>query len=134
MHADIALEKLESVYKDCPFVHNICVYADGEREFPIAIVFPFAKAVQNWAEKTGEKGNFHELCEKPKLQAVILASLTDAAKAGKLKGIEVVQRVIVTAEEWTPENDLLTAAMKLKRANIVARFKKEIAAAYSAKK
>lgn len=115
-------------------MHNICVYADGEREFPIAIVFPFAKAVQNWADKTGEKGNFHELCEKPKLQAAILASLTDAAKAGKLKGIEVVQRVIVTAEEWTPENDMLTAAMKLKRANIVARFKKDIAAAYSAKK
>ena len=80
------------------------MYGDGEREFPIAIVFPFAKAVQNWADRNGEKGNFHELCESPKLAAVILASLQDAAKVGKLKSIEIVQRVIITGDEWTPEN------------------------------
>lgn len=102
--SDIALEKLESVYKDCPFVQNICVYGDGEREFPIAIVFPFVKAVQNWADKNGVKGDMHELVHNPKLQSAILQSLKDAAKAGKLKGIEVVQRVILTADEWTPEN------------------------------
>jgi len=53
-----------------------------------------------------------------------------AAKAGKLKGIEVVQRVIVTHDEWTPENDLLTAAMKLKRGPVTNNFKKEVKKMY----
>lgn len=101
---DIALEKLESVYKDSPFVQNICVYADSERDFPIALVFPFAKAVQNWADRTGEKGSLHDLCSNAKLEKDILASLQQAAKAAKLKSIEVVQRVVLTADEWTPEN------------------------------
>jgi len=29
-------------------------------------------------------------------------------------------------EEWTPENELLTAAMKLKRENIVKKYKNDI--------
>jgi long-chain acyl-CoA synthetase/cryptochrome len=38
---------------------------------------------------------------------------------------------VLTAEPWTPDNDMVTAAFKLKRQNIVAAFKSQITATYA---
>jgi len=38
-----------------------------------------------------------------------------ACKAAKLTGFEIPQKIGLVADPWTPENDMLTAAMKLKR-------------------
>lgn len=43
----IALEKLESVYKNSNYVLNTCVYADGETPTVIAIVQPQPNATDN---------------------------------------------------------------------------------------
>ena len=34
--------------------------------------------------------------------------------------------VVLTAEEWTPENGMLTAAMKVNRGNVREAFKESI--------
>ena len=54
-----------------------------------------------------------------------------AACKGKLVGFETPRRVGLVAEPWTPENDLLTAAMKLKRIPIVAAHKAQLDALYA---
>ncbi len=33
---------------------------------------------------------------------------------------------MIVEEQWTPENDMVTAAMKIKRQNIFARYKDQI--------
>jgi long-chain acyl-CoA synthetase len=43
-----------------------------------------------------------------------------------LTSIEIVRGVFMTPEEWTPQNDMLTAAMKLNRNVINKRFATEI--------
>jgi len=60
-----------------------------------------------------------------------MQTLSDIAKQEKLKSIEHVQRICVVSDEWTPENGMLTAANKLKRQNIIAKYKPQLDALYS---
>jgi len=62
----------------------------------------------------------------PELKKAVLASLQDIAKKAKFRAAEIVAAVELVADEWTPENELLTAAMKLKRQNIVKKYDEKI--------
>jgi len=44
----------------------------------------------------------------------------------KLKSIETVRNVYICSEEWTPQNNMLTAAMKLNRNEIIKKYRKNI--------
>ena len=48
-----------------------------------------------------------------------------------LVGFETPKKIGLVADPWSVENDLLTAAMKLKRVPIVARHKAQLDALYS---
>ncbi|KNE60595.1 hypothetical protein AMAG_05976 [Allomyces macrogynus ATCC 38327] len=127
----IALEKLESIYSGSKFVNRICVYADSHRYFPIAIVSPVPGAIQAVARAHGiSYSSWEQLCPNKVIRAAILDDLKAVGKSNGFVPAEIVQDVIVADEEWTPENGLLTAAMKLKRRDVVQFFKPQIDAAY----
>ena len=52
--------------------------------------------------------------------AAVTKSIVDTCKA-KLVGFEVPKKIGLVAELWTPDNDLLTATMKLKRQPIIKK-------------
>ena len=56
----------------------------------------------------------------------VLADIVTTCKAGNLAKFEIPKKLILIEEEWTPENDMLTAVRKLKRKEIVGRHAKEI--------
>jgi len=127
----IALEKLESIYRAAPVVANICVYADDSKAKPIAIIVPAEPALKKLAESVGVAGDsLEELVHNKKVQAAVLKELQNAGRAGGLSGIEIIEGVVVSDEEWTPQNNLTTAAQKLNRKGILAHYKKEVAQAY----
>ncbi|KAI9331214.1 hypothetical protein BDR26DRAFT_922213 [Obelidium mucronatum] len=134
----IALEKLESNYKVSKYVQNICVYADPEESYAIALIQPIEKEIRALAASLNktpgvdvEHLDFQELCNRQDIRYGVLASLKDVAKTVGFKQAEIVGQVVLSAEEWTPQSGLLTAAMKLQRKLIVHKFKAEINAAYS---
>lgn len=101
----IALEKLESIYRSAAVVANICVYADQDRSKPIAIIVPAEPALKKLASSSGVKGdNLEELVHNKKLQAAVLKELQNAGRAGGLSGIEIIEGVVMSDEEWTPQN------------------------------
>ncbi|KAK2000666.1 AMP-binding enzyme [Colletotrichum falcatum] len=127
----IALEKLESIYRAAPVVANICVYADAKQAKPIAIIVPAEPALIKLAESIGVKGNnLEELVHDKKLQSAVLKELQNAGRSGGLSGIEIIEGVVMSDEEWTPQNDLVTAAQKLQRKKILEKYKNEVAKAY----
>ncbi|ROW09567.1 hypothetical protein VMCG_02657 [Cytospora schulzeri] len=127
----IALEKLESIYRSATVVANICVYADDSKAKPIAIIVPAEPALKKIAEANGIEGSvLEELVHNKKLQGVVLKELQAAGRAGGLAGIEIIEGVVLSDEEWTPQNGFVTAAQKLNRKGIVSHFKKEIDQAY----
>ena len=51
---------------------------------------------------------------------------------GKLEKYEIPRRAKICIEQWTPENELVTAAFKLKRKNISNFYKNDLRALYEA--
>jgi len=101
----IALEKLESVYRSCPVVGNICVHADSNKNKPIAIVVPAEPALKSLASENGVQGNgLEDLCHNEKVNSVVLKEMQAAGKKGGLAGMEIIEGVVLSDEEWTPQN------------------------------
>ncbi|RDW90666.1 long-chain fatty acid-CoA ligase FAA1 [Aspergillus mulundensis] len=130
----IALEKLESVYRSSPIVGNICVYAAEDQDKPIAIIVPVELALKKLASENGIEGDSVEtLVHNEKLNAIVLKQLQTAGRASGLKGIEIINGVVLSDEEWTPQNGYMTAAQKLQRKKIVSRYQQDIDKAYGKK-
>ncbi|KAJ3054930.1 long-chain fatty acid-CoA ligase [Rhizoclosmatium hyalinum] len=133
----IAIEKLESTYKTSKFVQNICVHADSEKSYCVALIVPVEAQIRavaselNLAGIDAANGDYEEICARKEVRDKVLASLKDVAKSVGFKPAEVVGQVHLCHEEWTPQNGLLTAAMKLQRKQIVTKHKKEISVMYS---
>ena len=102
----IALEKLESVYRSSPIVSNICVYAAQDQAQPVAIIVPVEAALKKVAADNNIKGGdtLESLVQNEALKSVVLKELQSAGKAGGLKGIEIISGVVLSDEEWTPQN------------------------------
>lgn len=101
----IALEKLESVYRSAQVVANICCFADDSKAKPIAIIVPAEPALKKLAETTGVQGsNVEELVHSKKLQAAVLKEMQATGRQGGLSGIEIIAGVVLSDEEWTPQN------------------------------
>ncbi|CUS13153.1 unnamed protein product [Tuber aestivum] len=128
----IALEKLESVYRACPLVANICVYADKNKTKPVALIVPVEGPLKKLAAEAGVEGELEGLVHDDKVRAAVLRELIAAGRKGGLAGIELVEGVVLTEEEWTPQNNLVTSAHKLNRRSILEKYKKEVDRAYGA--
>ncbi|KAL3475789.1 hypothetical protein BJX99DRAFT_228924 [Aspergillus californicus] len=127
----IALEKLESVYRSSPVVGNICVYAAQDQDKPVAIIVPVEIALKKIASDNGIEGDSVEtLVHSKKLQTIVLQQLQAAGKASGLKGIEIINGVVLSDEEWSPQNGYMTAAQKLQRRKIIAKYQEQIDQAY----
>ncbi|KAG5518539.1 hypothetical protein PMAC_002935 [Pneumocystis sp. 'macacae'] len=129
----IALEKLESVYRSCDIVSNICVYADPEHVRPVAIVVPSEIPLRKYLETKQilfEDGDLYTLCQSKEVRHAVLNELLKLGKQNNFAKIELLQNVVLIHEEFTVQNELLTAAQKFQRKKIQTRYQKEIAIAY----
>ncbi|EEP77300.1 conserved hypothetical protein [Uncinocarpus reesii 1704] len=127
----IALEKLESIYRSAHIVANICIYAAPDQSKPVAIIVPAEPALHQMAKQNGIEGDsIGTLVHNPKLNSIILKEMQQAGRAGGLKPFEIIEGVVLSDEEWTPQNGFTTAAQKLQRKKIINKFQKEVDAAY----
>jgi len=66
------------------------------------------------------------LCHNEKVKELVLKECNAVGKKNGFKPIEILQAVILTADEWTPESGLVTAAQKIQRKKIADVFSAEI--------
>ncbi|KAF9461401.1 long-chain-fatty-acid-CoA-ligase [Collybia nuda] len=135
----IALERLESTYKSCNLVGNICVHASQDAKQPLAIIIPHEAHLRHTLQNSGNgnksvdaSGSLVDLCNDPKVKALILKECNAVGKKNGFKPTELLQDVVLTPEEWTPESGMVTAAQKINRAKIAKTFEKEIKEIYKA--
>ena len=101
----IALEKLESIYRAAAVVGNICVYAAPDKSKPVAILVPVEPALQKMAAANGIKaGSLETLVHDKKLNAIVLKELQKVGRGSGLTGIEIIDGVVLSEEEWTAQN------------------------------
>jgi long-chain acyl-CoA synthetase len=101
----IALEKLESVYRSTHVVGNICVYAAPDQAKPVAIIVPVEAALLQLAKSNGVHGeSLESLTHDEKVSSLVLKELQAVGKASGLRGFEIIEGVVLSDEEWTPQN------------------------------
>ncbi|KUI53075.1 Long-chain-fatty-acid--CoA ligase 1 [Cytospora mali] len=129
----IALEKLESVYRSARAVQNIMIHGDSEHPRPLAIILVSEPAIKEIAKELGVSVQVnHELLSNSKVKGAVLKDLIAQGKSAGLTGLETVSGVVLTDEEWTPQNGLVTATQKINRRAVREKYKKEINAAHMA--
>ncbi|KAI5476060.1 long-chain acyl-CoA synthetase [Pseudohyphozyma bogoriensis] len=129
----IALERLESVYRACAYVANICLYGDTQANRAMAVIFPHEANIKGLVSEKGlAKGSsdLEVICADEGVRKAVLDDLNATGRKAGLKPLEALQCVVLTPEEWTPQNGLLTAAQKLQRKAIQQKYKSEIDAVY----
>jgi long-chain acyl-CoA synthetase len=71
------------------------------------------------------------LCANADVTKKVLADLQAACKKAKLASFETPTKLILVADEWSVENDLLTSTLKTKRKQIADKHAAEIKAIYT---
>ena len=117
----------------CPFVENALCYALSSKSNTIALVVANEAALRakcKAAAAAGPDATLAALCANKAVVAEVLACVKDVCKT-KLAAFELPTRIALLPAPWTPENDMVTAALKLKRVNIVGANKATLDALYA---
>jgi len=126
----VAAEKIENVYVRSKYVAQIWVYGDSFRNSLVAIVVPDKDVVIPWAKKNLGVDDFSQICKSSEVNKLILQDFIQYEIEAKLSGFEKVKRIFLTPEEFTPDNELVTPTMKLKRPQLLSKFKPTIELLY----
>jgi long-chain acyl-CoA synthetase len=129
----VALSKVENAMKLCPFVENALCYALSTKSSTVALIVPNEAALRakcKAAASAGADATLAALCADTAVVAEVLAALKDVCKS-KLAAFEIPAKIAMVSTPWTPENDMVTAALKLKRVQIVGANKATLDAIYA---
>ncbi|CAD6973033.1 unnamed protein product [Tilletia controversa] len=125
----IAIERLESTYKSCNLVANICVHASSDARQPMAIIFPREDNLRSELGRDSsivsaadaKDADLEELCKNDKVRTLILKQVNAVGKKAGFKPLEILQTILLSPVELP-----LTAAQKLQRKEIQELYKERI--------
>ena len=125
----IAPQPIENSLKLNPLVGVAAILGD-KRKFASVLISPNFAALEDWA-RTNEIAfsSRAELVANPKVQ-----SLYDGIVEGlntNLARFEKLKRVLLVADEFAPDNGILTPTMKLRRKVVEERYRKQIDELYA---
>ncbi|KDO50967.1 hypothetical protein CISIN_1g004568mg [Citrus sinensis] len=127
----ISLGKVEAALISSDYVDNIMIHADPFHNYCVALVVPSHKALEKWAHEASIKyEDLSELCNKAEAVNEVQQALSKVAKAAKLDKFEIPAKIKLMPEPWTPEAGLVTAALKIKREQLKAKFKDDLQMLY----
>mmetsp|Transcript_15380 Transcript_15380/g.38770 ORF Transcript_15380/g.38770 Transcript_15380/m.38770 type:complete len:685 (+) Transcript_15380:438-2492(+) len=127
----VALSKVENTLKNSKYTVVPLVYAESTKSYCIALLCPAPPALRALGKELGvESEDMGVLCANDKVVAAVLKDLQAQCTAKNLASFEIPTKLILVADEWTPENELLTSTMKTKRKPITEKHAAEIKAIY----
>jgi len=129
----VSLSKVEALLKLSPYVEMPMVYGRTGAKSVIALICPQKPAVMDFASKNSLAG---DLCKNPAFVLEVSQSCVKQCKAGGLNGFEIptALSLVVGADDgpaWSPDNEMLTTTLKLKRPIIAKAFAADIDDAYA---
>eukprot|EP00300_Choanocystis_sp_HF-7_P006882 c14960_g1_i2.p1 GENE.c14960_g1_i2~~c14960_g1_i2.p1 ORF type:complete len:404 (+),score=94.19 c14960_g1_i2:1-1212(+) len=125
----VSLGKVEAALRNCSYVDNVMVCQEPSRNYAFAVL---SVSVDKIAAALGDVTTAQVAAQDARVVKFLLEQIKATAKAEGLKTFEVPTEIHLDPQPWTPESDLVTAALKLKRANAVKKFEDVLAARYSA--
>ncbi|XP_074597530.1 long-chain-fatty-acid--CoA ligase 4-like [Brevipalpus obovatus] len=127
----ISLGKVETVFKNCPLIDNICVHGSFSKPYVIALICPDRENLAKLVDSLGKSGkSFEDQCRDEQIIKAFLDQLTQEGVEKGLARFEIPRRILICSQEWTQENGLITGAMKIRRHEIKKYYEKEIEVIY----
>lgn len=123
----VPLGKVEAVLIMSQYVEQIMLHADHLHSYCVALVVPSQKVLESWARKEMLIYNdFEDLCQKKEAIKEIHMSILKVAKEANLNNFEIPKKIKLLSHPWTPESNLVTTALKLKREALTTAFEQEL--------
>lgn len=116
---------LEEELKLSPFILNVMLHG-ANHPYNVALVVPDLAALEKWAKTQGAA--LGDITQNPKVSELILSELQKFGAS--FKGYEIPRKVLLTPDDFTTENNMLTPSLKLKRRNVLARYGEGLEALY----
>ena len=97
----------------------------------MAVIIPHAEHLRHALESkdlagVDAKAPLGELCHSKAVAELVLKECNALGKKNGFKQMELLQAVVLTPDEWTPESGLVTAAQKVQRKKVAEAFQDEI--------
>lgn len=125
----IALENLEALYGQHPVAqpNGVCLLVDPHKPFICALVLTDESKTMGFAKTAGIAGTWPEILKQTDFNEAVTKSMCEIAKREKRMPFEMLRYVRVLNDEWTPDNGLVTASMKVRRTKIDQHYAELIA-------
>lgn len=128
----VALTKVEAALMTCEYTEVSMCFGKTGGSYPVALLCPRQPKILALGKQFGVKAtDFSELCKNEKVIQSVTKSCQEACRQQNLVEFEIPKKIGLVSEMWTPENNMLTAAMKLKRPMIVNVYKAELDTLYA---
>lgn len=129
----ISMEALEALYCLHPLVipNGICILVHPEKSYIAALVLTIESKAMSFAAENNISGSWPAILENATFQEAVAQSFTALAKREGRQPFECIRKVRVLNEEWTPENNLVTASLKVRRSVISKHYADIIAELFS---
>jgi long-chain acyl-CoA synthetase len=125
----IAPQPIENSLKHNPLVAEAVVLGDKQK-FPAVLIAPAFTVLENWARSHQVSfASRQELVADPAVRSLYDGIVWEVNE--NLARFEKLKKVLLVAEEFSAENETLTASMKLRRRAVEKRYAKEIEGIYS---
>lgn len=120
----IAPQPIENSLKLHPLIGVAAILGD-RRKFPAVMISPNFTLLENWARTNGISFSSRaDLVANPKVQSLYEDMVEQINQ--NLARFEKLKRVLVVADEFSPENGIMTPTLKLRRRVVEERYKKQI--------
>ncbi|HWY57086.1 MAG TPA: long-chain fatty acid--CoA ligase [Terriglobales bacterium] len=125
----IAPQPLENSLKHNALIAEAVILGD-KRKFPAVLIAPYFPVLEDWARANQIAFSSREkLVAHAKVTALYEGIVSDLNRS--LARYEQLKKVIVIAEEFSTENGVLTASMKLRRRVVEERYRARIEEMYA---
>ena len=125
----IAPQPIENALKLNPFVGVAAILGD-KRKFPAVMISPNFLMLEEWARTNGVPFSSRtELVAHAKVQA-LFEGIVEGINHNRAR-FEKLKRVLVVADEFTPDNGIMTPTLKLRRRVIEERYRRQIDELYA---
>lgn len=130
----VALGNAETILKTLNVVDNMCIFADSTQDKTVAVVVPVLEVLRKIAASVGVKNReltLEQLCENDNVNMAVLKELQVHGRKCGLTRWEIPAAVHLTNELWTPDTGLVTAALKLRRKQLINQYSSMVKSMYS---
>jgi long-chain acyl-CoA synthetase len=125
----IAPQPIENSLKLNPMVGTAAILGD-KRKFASVLVSPNFGPLEEWAKENEVSfASRVDLVANPKVQALYEGIVEGVNQ--NLARFEKLKRVLLVADEFTPDSGILTPTLKLRRRVVEERYRKQIDAMYA---